>query len=882
MEAAAGFAAGRGGSLPMTSSQSARKQWRAVSENSVRNAGHEDLEVGHELERSKLAQSDERTIYEQGAGPLDADFCSITLDGSLDDNILRQRLHSISRQREELQHMEIELQAQAIARSELMEMQNNFDAQIKEHANVAAKLKGQLQEREQTIHELETNMEEKERELRAIKIDNEAVWAKEDLLREQNKELATIRRERDNSEAERTQHFKQIHELKEHIQEKDRQLLELEEQNRVAQEAILYKDEQLREAQAWIARVQEMDALQSTTNHSLQAELRERTEQFNQIWLGCQRQFADVERMHLHTIQQLQLELVEARERSGIYNDESRMSHAAAKDASTFGQNRGVNDGGTLNGNPGAPLNVTVDNVAPFVTTGNSSTKNDHVPGVPVAPSSLLGVGTYLPPGQMTALHPFIMHQQGVLQSLPTTNSHVPQSNMNHFQPVSPMSSHPHWQNQQAAPEGSQMSNQNQYQPSQTEQNLLRSDARYEYELTGNGQVLRSDYLDTHLSSNQESDSVITSSSQEAQLHESRCKGYLMPQQPQNSQEISSQFHDASRFGPPEQNETKMNLTQEQDENVAEANHSLGQCLNAEQSWSATHASPSDSPSLPVNSSETADFHRVVPEVSISAGRASNVLTLGKISESTLLDEKSLLACIVRAIPAGSGGRVKISSTLLNRLGKMLAPLHWHDYKKKYGKLDDFVAGHPELFVIEGDSIQLREGAQEIISATAAVAKVAAAAAVSAPYSSLLPSVAVTPMAQTHRLKKVPSIDAKPVKVASTETPIATPGDVSDKLSQYSAMQNQHSNGVCFNIAQGLSNVKILSKPKDVQESNGFQSEIRAGHSSVHSSVGNGSNPDRTGLASFPNKGSSNGRHGTNFGGKQQGRATSAALTSRR
>lgn len=34
---------------------------------------------------------------------------------------------------------------------------------------------------------------------------------------------------------------------------------------------------------------------------------------------------------------------------------------------------------------------------------------------------------------------------------------------------------------------------------------------------------------------------------------------------------------------------------------------------------------------------------------------------------------------------------------LPNRLGKMLAPLHWHDYKKKYGKLDDFVAGHPEV-----------------------------------------------------------------------------------------------------------------------------------------------------------------------------------------
>lgn len=34
---------------------------------------------------------------------------------------------------------------------------------------------------------------------------------------------------------------------------------------------------------------------------------------------------------------------------------------------------------------------------------------------------------------------------------------------------------------------------------------------------------------------------------------------------------------------------------------------------------------------------------------------------------------------------------------LPNRLGKMLAPLHWHDYKKNYGRLDDFVASHPEV-----------------------------------------------------------------------------------------------------------------------------------------------------------------------------------------
>lgn len=61
-------------------------------------------------------------------------------------------------------------------------------------------------------------------------------------------------------------------------------------QHRVAQETVLFKDEQIREAQTWITRAQEIDALQTTTNHTLQAELRERTEQYNQLWLGCQRQ----------------------------------------------------------------------------------------------------------------------------------------------------------------------------------------------------------------------------------------------------------------------------------------------------------------------------------------------------------------------------------------------------------------------------------------------------------------------------------------------------------------------------------------------------------------------------------------------------------------
>lgn len=38
------------------------------------------------------------------------------------------------------------------------------------------------------------------------------------------------RRERDHSEAERAQHIQQLHDLQEHIQEKERQLIELQEQ----------------------------------------------------------------------------------------------------------------------------------------------------------------------------------------------------------------------------------------------------------------------------------------------------------------------------------------------------------------------------------------------------------------------------------------------------------------------------------------------------------------------------------------------------------------------------------------------------------------------------------------------------------------------------
>lgn len=54
----------------------------------------------------------------------------------------------------------------------------------------------------------------------------------------------------------------------------------------------------------------------------------------------------------------------------------------------------------------------------------------------------------------------------------------------------------------------------------------------------------------------------------------------------------------------------------------------------------------------------------ILPEVPISAGWSSTSVTAGKTPKPTLLDERSLLACIVRAIPSGASGRIRISTTV--------------------------------------------------------------------------------------------------------------------------------------------------------------------------------------------------------------------------
>ncbi|XP_023642122.1 uncharacterized protein LOC17875623 isoform X2 [Capsella rubella] len=674
METASSVAATRGGSLQNPPLTPSRKEWRAVSDS--HNVGNS---TDYDLEQLKLNQTDERTIYENGREPVDLGYYSITMDGEL----LQQQIHNISKQKGELQQMEIELRAQMMA----MEIKRNFESQSTEYANAAARMQEQLHEKERSIREMERRIEEKDRELHAIKLDNEAAWAKEGLLREQNKELATLRREREHSEAERSQNIHKLSELQEHIQEKESQLNELKEQHRIAQETILYKDEQLREAQGWITRAQEMDALQSSTNHSLQAELRERTEQYNQLWLGCQRQFMEMERVQSHTVQQLQLELANVRE-GGVSKTNSNGSSQVIQNSGNQFEAHGNN---SENANVIAHSNgKSADKISSFTSSDDRATQvhNNRVDGVS---TSHLGMHGYSQAGQ-SPLHSLIMHQQEMPQLVQPQgpSPHVVQSVL---------------LQQKAVPHSSQMPMQNHVHPSQGVHGLISSDAKSDYPVPANGQSLHQGYGDLQEA---QYGSPTPASSVNEQAVKSGNGDYLGPNHSENNfQDISSQFRDALRI-----DSNALNQRPETNSQVSPGKHN--------------------------------GAGSIMPETLVSSGKAERNL------ESALLDERSLLTCILRTIPAG--GRIRISSTLPNRLGKMLAPLHWHDYRKKYGKLDDFVASHLELFVIEDDYIQVRDGAQNIVAASAAAAKVAAAAAASSTPNSIY--VAMTPMAQSQGLKK--------------------------------------------------------------------------------------------------------------------------------
>ncbi|THU54050.1 hypothetical protein C4D60_Mb10t20930 [Musa balbisiana] len=611
---------GLGGAVPVPASQAAKKEWRAIPEHSFRSNGSD------EQEHVKLGQSAERTIHEVQVGTGSrVDYCAITIDtddAELNGDILQQKLQEIMRQREELQQMEIELQARAIARSEILEVQNSFEVQLKEHMNINADLKEQIHEREQSILELERKLEEKDRELRAMKIDTEAAWAKEDLLREQNKELATFRRELDNSEAERAQHLSQIRDLQEHIQEKESQILALQEE------------------------------------------------------------FVEMERHHLQAIQQLQLELAEARKKNGNYEDGSRITHENSTDSSSYNGNQiNVIDGGKSNGHLGFASNGSVDGTSSHVLSSSSSSKIEHAPNVPVVPSSILGMNAFIPPGPVAALHPYLMNPLGVPQAVASSNSPIPQSHIDHFQSVPVVLTQQHLQNQQALSDMSQIP-ESKHPPLQTEQEFLRSDTHYSFDMPGEMQMVHLDNLNSHRDQQQMSGHPGFDSSDEVQVLQSNVNQHPVIQESQGTSDAPSLLDSARGFVPPE----KKNATKAED-TVAAGKQSQEQVPRTGQQQPTSNIMLSASQNS-VSSNE--------PTV-LAAPISSTLMSSKPPVDPNLLDERSLLACIVRAVPAGSDGRIRISTTLPNRLGKMLAPLHWHDYKKHYGKLDDFVARHPEV-----------------------------------------------------------------------------------------------------------------------------------------------------------------------------------------
>ncbi|KAL3695744.1 hypothetical protein R1sor_009820 [Riccia sorocarpa] len=905
-----------------------------------------------ELIPQNIDQGDEAVLYEEMHRPqqrnehLDSGLNSMSMDSGLNsmdipDDAFQQRLHEISRERERLQLAEVEMRAQYIARSEVVRMQNGLDEQAKQHAEIVNNLQGQIQEREQQIRHLEQQLEERERQLRVNQMEtNEAVWAKDGLLREQTNELATLRRERDSAvsehkaavsqfEAERAELIGQLENIKEQLREKDRQLQEAEEQNRNSHDIILFKDEQMRDAQAWMSRATDMDAYYVNTNNSLHNELRERTEQMNNLWVGYQRQLADVERYHAQMVQRLQQELSEAREQNRVLmgaaapeRSEGKDERGSFTDGKEVGRGEGSDEKGSKiplsSSNNASRIKTNIAESGNVISNGNTEglmpilfprdvpLKVEHATGIPVVPAPILNITPVLPPAApITAIHPFGVHQQGLPPTLQATPVAVPQASLAQLQPITALlapqqhlSSLPHQQGLRHHPQQLQApvhrfsqrppQQQHQMQPAlpphshhpQQSSSLsiqglqtVNQDNQHASEQVKHEQAVTQE--DQHkvpvsqsssVSPQQQSHNQATqqvSSQLLHQQHQSQSnmtsndleKSSPQPQLPRQEEQLvlpidSKQKQPAEEPQKPElaaqhrqQNSQQDRQSHEQrrrldsrlqqfaahqqGQHVQSHNHQLfqqdlmitsqPQQLQHQQGISGSmerlgSGAHSSSPSHegpdhekyeapPKKSVNEKELQKSAP---LNAKQTHSEASSSKAPEPVLLDERSLLACLVRAVPVEPSARIRISSTLPNRLAKMLAPLHWHDYRKQFGRLDEFVGTHPELFVIEDDFIYLREGAHATVAATTAMAKAAAAAAAVAPSGpSRMPNVAVTPVAQGQvqrgRNLKGSNVSQKDKKVLPGPNPDAVPHSSSSSQSTNSR-QNQ---GVVSNGAAG-------------------------------------------------------------------------------
>ncbi|KAL5078667.1 hypothetical protein RYX36_007088 [Vicia faba] len=194
-------------------------------------------------------------------------------------------------------------------------------------------------------------------------------------------------------------------------------------------------------------------------------------------------------------------------------------------------------------------------------------------------------------------------------------------SHVGHFHPMPTMSPLQPWKNQQAVSEGLQVSIHDNPTSSQADQNLIRSDAKFNYEISVNGQTLPREYLDAHVHQGEEVQTVVSSSAGETHL-----------------QQISSQFSEALRLNSFKTNgEIKNPVTISNDGPAS-------QILLTEQGSSAANV-PSVGEMIQNNS------HTILSETLASTGQTTST-TISKVPETALLDERSLLACIVRTIPA--------------------------------------------------------------------------------------------------------------------------------------------------------------------------------------------------------------------------------------
>jgi hypothetical protein len=72
--------------------------------------------------------------------------------------------------------------------------------------------------------------------------------------------------------------------------------------------------------------------------------------------------------------------------------------------------------------------------------------QGNNASAVPVAPSSLLGIGGYVPSAHIAGIHSYMMNSQGIPQPLTSSNSGVPQ--FGNFQAQSAVQPNVHWPNQ--------------------------------------------------------------------------------------------------------------------------------------------------------------------------------------------------------------------------------------------------------------------------------------------------------------------------------------------------------------------------------------------------------------------------------------------------